>query len=354
MKKKVSTIWTEEAMLNLGAVLPKSFAACIDGKRGPSQPEYRPVWRELTPGERTFLLVFWGAFERHQILNLVALYGGSYQKALEVRKKLKTDYEGVRANLTTVTPAQKAKDARERDRLRKKRGTPEDTPFRHHGWMRDDVASEALNRDLEPLLGPSRYDPIRIPEYTPKPSPVRQVSIEEYEATKRAPKYGGVKLAHNKEPIFWAKEISRPSDKINEGFESPKEEKDMLLSANDCDFRVVQAGGTFTIQVEYRQHWIKAGWHNSFPGFATEADAKAALKAVKRYAKDLDEWDRCYRHGKEPALDSRIHKLYIYPPEEGVDEESEGGDYEEAPNREMAGYDDPKAEHLYDPRYSPE
>lgn len=213
MKKKVSTIWTEDEMLKLRDLLPNSMVSRVNNPNRCPDPDYRDVWRTLTLGERTFLVVFWGAFHRNNFNNLLALYRGNRARANEVLARLEEHREQRRADLVSVTPAQQSRDLRDRDRRRKERGTSEDVPYRHHGWMRDDVASEALNRDLEPLLGPPRYDPIRLPEYEPKPSPVRQVSIEEYEASKQRPKKGGVNLS------FLPKVNSGSADKINEGFD---------------------------------------------------------------------------------------------------------------------------------------
>lgn len=207
MKRKESTIWTEDEMLNLRYLLPDSAQARIDGRRGSPDPEYRDVWPTLTPGERIFLMVFWSAFRLRYLAKLVVLYRGDVARAIAVQAQLRTDYAQARSDLVSITPAQIARHIRERARLREQRGTPTDTPYRHHGWTRDDVASEALNRDLEPLLGPSHYDPIRLPERAPEPSPVRQVSIEEYEATKQRPKKGGVNLS------FLPKVISPDADK---------------------------------------------------------------------------------------------------------------------------------------------
>jgi hypothetical protein len=209
MRRKPSTIWTEESMRGLRYLLPDSAQARIDGRRGSPDPEYRDVWSSLTPGERIFLMVFWSAFRLRYLDKLVALYRGDIARAQAVQSKLRSDYVIERRGLERVTPAKREQDARDNASKRQS----DDVPRRHRGWMRDDVASEALNRDLEPLLGPARYDPIRLPEYEPAPSPVRRVSIEEYEATKQRPKKGGVNLS------FLPKVNSGSADKINEGFD---------------------------------------------------------------------------------------------------------------------------------------
>lgn len=208
MRRKVSTIWTEEEMLNLRYLLPDSAQARIDGRRGSPDPEYRDVWATLSPGERVFLMVFWSAFRLRYIDKLVALYRGDVARAKIVQAELRVGYEQARADLVSLSPGQVQRDLNERDRLRKKHGY---MGVNHRGWTRDDVASEALNRDLEPLLGPSHYDPIRLPERDPTPSPVRQVSIEEYEATKQRPKKGDKNLS------FLPKVISSDADKKYEG-----------------------------------------------------------------------------------------------------------------------------------------
>lgn len=210
MRRKVSTIWTEEELLGLRYLLPDSAQARIDGRRGSPDPEYRDVWSSLTPGERIFLMVFWSAFRLRFLDKLVALYRGDLDKARAAQSRLHSDYEQQRRDIVSVTLSDRQIDIRRRETAREQRGH---ITRKHHGWMRDDVASEALNRDLEPLLGPARYDPIRLPEYEPTPSPVRRVSIEEYEATKQRPKKGGVNLS------FLPKVNSGSADKINEGFD---------------------------------------------------------------------------------------------------------------------------------------
>jgi hypothetical protein len=60
------------------------------------------------------------------------------------------------------------------------------------------------------MLGPAKYDPIWLPERDIPPSPVRQVSIEEYEQTKQQPKKGEVNLS------FLPKVIVKKSDKYFE------------------------------------------------------------------------------------------------------------------------------------------
>lgn len=207
MKRKVSTIWTEEEMLNLRYLLPDSAQARIDGRRGSPDPEYRDVWPTLTPGERIFLMVFWSAFRLRYLDKLVALYRGDVARAEAVQAQLRSDYVVERRGLERVTPAMRAQDARDRNTKRQS----DSTQRRHHGWLRDDVAAEALNRDLEPLLGPPRCDPVWLPERDLPPSPVRQVSIEEYERTKQQPKKGDAHLS------FLPKAIVKKSDKYYEG-----------------------------------------------------------------------------------------------------------------------------------------
>lgn len=211
MRRKVSTIWTEAGLLKLAPLLSDKQVARIYRAGGSPDPDYRDVWRVLTPGERAYLLVFWSATKFRFTDKLVALCGGDRALALKIRSELKKDNDATERGILTVTPQRIESDNAKRDDKRKKRDTPEDTPYRHHGWTRDDVASEAMNRDLEPLLGPPKFDPIWIPERDIPPSPVRQVSIEEYEATKQRPKKGDRNLS------FLPKGNHNPSDNVYEG-----------------------------------------------------------------------------------------------------------------------------------------
>lgn len=89
---------------------------------------------------------------------------------------------------------------------------------RQRGWTREDVVAEYYDETGEPRLGPPRKksEPI-MPEYDQAPSPVRKVSVEEYQRTKRNPVYGGVKPEFAKESEHFAKELPDSADKIFDG-----------------------------------------------------------------------------------------------------------------------------------------
>jgi hypothetical protein len=133
--------------------------------------------------------------------------------------------------LLTATPAQREEDARNRAKRREDRGTPENAPYRSPRFNRNDVPAEALNRDLEPMLGPAKSDPVWLPEYDRPPAPVRKVSIEEYEATKQRPKKGDKNLS------FLPKVNSGSADKMYEGLM-----EDEVFSQEHQDYRRDMAG----------------------------------------------------------------------------------------------------------------
>lgn len=171
-------------------------------------------WRSWTPGLRAYYVVFWYAIFRGDASAIYSL--APKQQAAELYARITQERHARFRELTREADWTRALsrmvDAHTKQEERQTR-TPRQT-----GWTREDVVAEYYSETGEPMLGPPRKkaEPI-MPEYDKSPSPVRKISPEEYQATKRKPVYGGVKPEFAKESEHFAKELPDNADKIYDG-----------------------------------------------------------------------------------------------------------------------------------------
>lgn len=173
----------------------------------PPHKDYRESWGALTPGLRAYVYLFLVATSRRPSFDaLFFLCRGDRSMQSRIWKRAKDAANQYGRDLVNV-PLSKWLQITQQPQER-----------RSSGWTREDVVAEFYDEVGDPRLGPPKQ-PLapRLPEYESVPSPVKSLSPEEYLATRRQPKYGGVKLEFEKESAHWTQEIPDTADKIYDG-----------------------------------------------------------------------------------------------------------------------------------------
>lgn len=214
-------MWTDKALESLIPIAATLLGPdrrvstyLTHGSRCPDPELDLQEWKSWTPGLRAYHILFDFVTRRG---NLDLLYrlcpreqAERLYREMTVERKLRHRELTLEADWKTAVARITAAQDRQQDR---KTQTP-----RQAGWTREDVVAEYYDETGEPRLGPPRKkaEPI-MPEYDKSPSPVRKVSVEEYQRTKRNPVYGGVKPEFAKESEHFAKELPDSADKIYDG-----------------------------------------------------------------------------------------------------------------------------------------
>lgn len=173
----------------------------------PPHEDYRDYWAALTPGLRAYAYLFLACVSRRPNFDaLFFLCQGDRKLQSRVWKSVKDAANQHNRDVVNI-PLSKWLQTTQRQQDR-----------RSSGWTREDVVAEFYDETGEPRLGaPKRPLEPRLAEYQPNPSPVRRVSPEEYLASRREPKYGGVKPEFEKDSEHFAKEKPENADKIYDG-----------------------------------------------------------------------------------------------------------------------------------------
>lgn len=214
-------MWTEAALTNL---IPYAHTAleCI-GRRHPARiisgaqtidtDMPRELWSSLTDGARAYFVLFWCAYYRKDWVALSYICSPAQYRSMV--SNMTSRLAVARYELTRVDARL---DQLIAERLRRRHARDQVDHPQRRGWTREDIAAEFYDESGEPRLGPPKVplEP-RLAEYADSPAPVKRIDPKEYLATRRPPKYGGVKLEFEKESEHWTKEISETADKIYDG-----------------------------------------------------------------------------------------------------------------------------------------
>lgn len=187
---------------------------CILLGHHPIHEDYRETWRTLTPGQRAYLGLFMTVI-RHQHSEALSLLTQDQVIIEKILRELYNSRNGYRRDVVNIS------FRRHLLLIEKYRQQPERRRFPR--WGPQDIPAEAFSIDQDPEWGNSskvKASPVR--EIQGPAGPVRQVTIEEYNRTRRVPSPKGVALEYDKENKLsqeWAKDSHTNDDKIYDGTE---------------------------------------------------------------------------------------------------------------------------------------